>query len=78
MRPTMSESPRPCRGIPPLRNSALRRAFTQVEQKVEPRAFAIIVVGASSGGVEAMQKLFAPLPSTIPAAMFTVLHTVLC
>jgi two-component system chemotaxis response regulator CheB len=45
-----------------------------VEQKVELRDFAIVVVGASYGGVEAMQKLFAPLPSTIPAAIFTVLH----
>jgi hypothetical protein len=52
----------------------LRRALTRVEQKVELRDFAIVVVGASYGGVEAMQKLFAPLPSTIPAAIFTVLH----
>ena len=45
-----------------------------VDQKVEPHDFAIVVIGASYGGVEAMQKLFAPLPSTIPAAIFTVLH----
>jgi two-component system chemotaxis response regulator CheB len=45
-----------------------------VEQQVEVRDFAIVVVGASYGGVEAMQKLFANLPSTIPAAIFTVLH----
>jgi two-component system, chemotaxis family, protein-glutamate methylesterase/glutaminase len=45
-----------------------------VDQKVEPRDFAIVVIGASYGGVEAMQKLFANLPSTIPAAIFTVLH----
>ena len=45
-----------------------------VDQKVEPRDFAIVVIGASYGGVEAMQKLFADLPSTIPAAIFTVLH----
>ena len=45
-----------------------------MDQKVEPRDFAIVVIGASYGGVEAMQKLFADLPSTIPAAIFTVLH----
>jgi two-component system chemotaxis response regulator CheB len=45
-----------------------------VDQKVEPRDFAIVVIGASYGGVEAMQKLFANLPSTIPAAIFSVLH----
>jgi two-component system chemotaxis response regulator CheB len=45
-----------------------------VDQKVEPRDFAIVVIGASYGGVEAMQKLFANLPSTIPAAILTVLH----
>jgi two-component system chemotaxis response regulator CheB len=45
-----------------------------VDQKVEPRDFAIVVIGASYGGVEAMQKLFANLPATIPAAILTVLH----
>jgi two-component system chemotaxis response regulator CheB len=45
-----------------------------VEQAIGPRSFAVVVVGASYGGVEAMQKLFADLPATIPAAIFTVLH----
>jgi two-component system, chemotaxis family, protein-glutamate methylesterase/glutaminase len=45
-----------------------------VEQAIDPRSFAVVVVGASYGGVEAMQKLFADLPATIPAAIFVVLH----
>jgi two-component system chemotaxis response regulator CheB len=36
--------------------------------------FAIVVVGASYGGVEAMEKLFADLPAQIPAAILCVLH----
>src|SRR5262245_19012023 len=35
----------------------------------------IICVGASSGGVEALQKLAADLPSDLPASVFVVLHT---
>ena len=34
----------------------------------------IIVVGTSSGGVEALQRLVAPLPPDLPAALFIVLH----
>ncbi len=34
----------------------------------------IIVVGASAGGVEALQRLAAGLPSNLPAALFFVLH----
>ena len=45
-----------------------------MEQAIDPRGFAVVVVGASYGGVEAMQKLFADLPATIPAAIFAVLH----
>jgi len=46
-----------------------------VERIVELRDFAIVVVGASYGGVEAMEQLFADLPAKIPAAFFVVLHT---
>jgi two-component system chemotaxis response regulator CheB len=36
--------------------------------------FAIIVVGASSGGVSALQRLVAGLPANLPAAMLIVQH----
>jgi two-component system chemotaxis response regulator CheB len=45
-----------------------------VEQIIGRRGFAVVVVGASCGGVEAMQRLFSGLPATIPAAIFVVLH----
>ncbi|HEY0789892.1 MAG TPA: chemotaxis protein CheB [Chthoniobacterales bacterium] len=35
----------------------------------------IVVIGASAGGVEALQKLVAGLPARLPAAIFIVLHT---
>jgi len=34
----------------------------------------IIVIGCSGGGVEALQRLVAPLPRNFPAAIFVVLH----
>lgn len=34
----------------------------------------IIVIGCSVGGVEALQRLVAPLPKDFPAAVFVVLH----
>jgi two-component system chemotaxis response regulator CheB len=34
----------------------------------------IVVVGASSGGISALQTLFAGLPASLPAAVFVVLH----
>jgi two-component system chemotaxis response regulator CheB len=35
----------------------------------------IVVIGASAGGVEALQKVAAGLPARLPAAIFIVLHT---
>jgi two-component system chemotaxis response regulator CheB len=40
--------------------------------------FATIVVGASMGGVEALQRLAAGLPADIPAAVFMVQHIGRC
>src|ERR1051326_4036744 len=34
----------------------------------------IIVVGASSGGIEALRAMLAPLPENFPAAIFVVVH----
>ena len=34
----------------------------------------IFVIGASAGGVEALQKLVAQLPADLPAAVFVVMH----
>src|SRR5438046_124345 len=40
--------------------------------------FAIIVIGASMGGVEALQRLVAGLHGNIPAALFMVQHVGRC
>ncbi|CAH2603574.1 Chemotaxis protein CheB [Rhodovastum atsumiense] len=40
----------------------------------DTREHGIIVIGASAGGVEALQRLAACLPPTLPAAVFVVLH----
>lgn len=34
----------------------------------------IIVIGASAGGVDALQKLAAAFPANLPAAVFVTLH----
>jgi two-component system, chemotaxis family, protein-glutamate methylesterase/glutaminase len=34
----------------------------------------IIVIGASAGGIESLEKLIAPLPADLGAALFVVLH----
>ena len=49
-------------GTPPC-----TRALTRVEQKAAGD-FAVVVIGASYGGVEAIEKLFADLPGQIRAA----------
>ncbi|HEY6986762.1 MAG TPA: chemotaxis protein CheB [Bryobacteraceae bacterium] len=36
--------------------------------------FAVVMIGASGGGVEAIAQLFSQLPSDIPAAIFVTLH----
>ena len=56
-----------------VRNGALRLALTCVEQRTAGD-FAIVVVGASYGGLEAMERLFTKLPAHIPAAILCVLH----
>jgi two-component system, chemotaxis family, protein-glutamate methylesterase/glutaminase len=38
------------------------------------RGFAVVVIGASGGGVTAIQELFAHLPKDIPAAILITLH----
>src|SRR6266513_5714890 len=35
----------------------------------------IIVIGASAGGVQALQELMRGLPADFPAAIFVVIHT---
>jgi two-component system, chemotaxis family, protein-glutamate methylesterase/glutaminase len=56
-----------------LRNGALQLALTHVEQRTAGD-FAIVVVGASYGGIEAMDRLFTDLPAHIPAAILCALH----
>ena len=40
----------------------------------KPHGHDIIVIGASAGGVEALQLLLRELPRDLPAAVFVVLH----
>ena len=51
----------------------MRLALTHVEQRTAGD-FAIVVVGASYGGIEAMERLFTDVPAHIPAAILCVLH----
>lgn len=39
-----------------------------------PNGHDIIVIGASSGGIEALRRLMAELPGDLPAAVFVVVH----
>jgi two-component system, chemotaxis family, protein-glutamate methylesterase/glutaminase len=45
-----------------------------VERTTRPVDFAVVVIGASYGGVEAMEQLFAEIPPHVPAAFLAVLH----
>jgi two-component system chemotaxis response regulator CheB len=42
------------------------------EKQMEP--YAIVVIGASAGGIEALPKLVSALPAALPAALFVVQH----
>lgn len=53
--------------------SAQRSAAPRVEMAALRRD--IIVIGASTGGLEAFRRLLQPLPADLPAAIFVVLHT---
>lgn len=48
-----------------------------VEPRVKTAALRrdIIVIGASTGGLEAFRRVLQPLPADLPAAIFVVLHT---
>jgi two-component system chemotaxis response regulator CheB len=41
----------------------------------EPSSRDVIVIGASAGGVEAVQRVLAEFPADLPAALFVVIHT---
>jgi two-component system, chemotaxis family, protein-glutamate methylesterase/glutaminase len=45
-----------------------------VERTRELGDFAVVVIGASYGGVEAMEQLFTEIPPHVPAAFLAVLH----
>lgn len=49
--------------------------MTNAEKSLLMAGHNIIVIGASSGGVEALIKLVKMLPRDLPAAVFVVLHT---
>lgn len=51
------------------------RTATALRSHALPHRPQIIVVGASAGGVEALQTLVSGLPRGLPAAVFVVLHT---
>jgi two-component system chemotaxis response regulator CheB len=39
-----------------------------------PKGHDIVVIGASAGGLQALQRLLSDLPANLPAAIFIVLH----
>src|SRR4051794_2863019 len=46
----------------------------QTIKETDPATRDIVVIGASAGGVEALQHLVRDLPADLPAAVFIVLH----
>src|SRR5947209_132641 len=55
------------------RRSFLRAASTENSAQM-PSKHDVIVIGASAGGVEALQQLVGNIPPDLPAALFVVMH----
>src|SRR5262245_33600478 len=50
------------------------KRYRQVDQRPRLDDFAVVVIGASTGGVEAIGHLLSQLPPDMPAAFFVTLH----
>src|SRR5690349_5686363 len=53
-----------------------KREISRRRRVIFPRTFGrdLIVIGASSGGVQALPELIGSFPADLPAAVFVVLH----